>query len=355
MSRSLTLVARLAALVLASTLAACGGGSSPAPAPAPAPAPGPAPAPAPAPDTAGNLADTIQPTTYTADSMQALAYAKLNQVRLGGGFGTLKQSPQLDAAAQNQQDYLIQNFALDSGDDWDGVGLYTSVTESDGSITVNAHHQTPGKPGFTAETLGGRLAHFSYIGSAEEVWADYYVRTPAEQANSCLNALLQAPTHRPSLLDPRMREFGIGARTLPNYYPRSTLYGSACTGVTGLLNTAAAGKAPAGWTGVWPADGATTEGVRDLYGHGYAVSLAVSPELTLTTSMFTITDSNGVEVASTINNVEGTVKRNWVFVVADAPLIEGSTYTAHFVGSDNAGHNVERTWSFSTPANAHGL
>jgi len=349
--------ALMAAVGLAASLAACGGGggsgdgSSPGSTPAPPP-----PAPAPSPSTAGDVSSTVQPTTYAAGSREATAYTALNAARLAGGFGTVAQNTSLDEEAANQAAFVATNYTIASGFgglDWDVVTL--DVLQPDGNET--GHVQLSTLPGYTAYSWTDRAIHFGYpsTGLVQESAAFFTVATSGDNGNNCVTGLLSSPGHRQAILDPRFRNVGIGFSTLaePFANTNSTLYGQSCyiatAAQTSTYSTTGEATTPAGWVGIFPSNGSVVSSVDDSHGHGYAPSVTVDSSLTLTTTSFTITDSNGNVVPTTLNLDGGNGYTNWAFATPNADLAVNTTYTVAFVGSAGGAAFTE-TWTFTTPA-----
>lgn len=97
---------------------------------------------APAPNlNAGPIQTAIAPASYTGALAQTYQY--LNESLVNCGFGAVKQSAQLDAAASNHARYVTQNY----------YGYYP-------------HIEAPGAPGFTGIQLWDRAAAAGYQGTA---------------------------------------------------------------------------------------------------------------------------------------------------------------------------------------------
>lgn len=171
----LTSIASLAVtLVLASSLAACGGGGSsssistesappPAPAPAPTPTPTPTPEPAPAPLPAPNstLQTWVPEATYAAKSAELDALQTLNQERANCSFGLLRQNELIDKAAKGHADYIAQNMKNPS---FRGID----------------HYQDPSFSGFTGVSPSDRAKAAGYAAYVGEVMSNGWYSTNTE-------------------------------------------------------------------------------------------------------------------------------------------------------------------------------
>jgi len=354
----LAITATLMSLIVILEGCGGGGGSAPAPAPAPAPTPTPAPVPAPAPGPAGDLSSTIAPTTYTASGREALAYQALNSVRQAGGFGTVAQNSALDSEAVNQAAFVAANYTIASGFgglDWNAVTL--AALQPDGTET--GHDQTLSNlPGYTGYSPTARAVHFGYATSpvvAEDA-SFFTAMTAPANGTSCVTDLLRSPGHRENLLDPRFRDVGIGYSTLSQPFDSSnaTLFGQSCYFATaakvGTYSSTGLATAPSGWIGIYPADASTVSSTNNSHGHGFAPSVTVDSNLALITTTFTVVDSNGNTVPTTLNvDAQSKGYANWAFATPNAALALNTTYTVNFVGTAG-GKAVTKTWTFTTPA-----
>ncbi len=347
------------AMSMVATLAACGGGGGSDSAAAPAPAPAPAPVGAP---TAGDLATTVQPATYPAGSHESSAYQAVNAARMAGGFGTLAQATAIDQEAADQAAYVAENYAVadsSGGLDWDVAALMAK--QPDGNET--AHVQLSTMPGYIGYAATDRATHFGYpsIGAVAEDASFTVASIGMDLGADCVAALLASPGHRQALLDPRWRDIGVGFADLAKPFDSpATMQASACYVATAVRSqtwgSTGYATAPAGWVGLWPIDGSTGLDIVDSHGHGYAPSVTVDSSKILTTTSFTIADSSGSVVPTTLNaDLQQGVWGNWAFATPNATaLATGTTYTVHFVGSaapadgSAAAVAIDRVWTFTT-------
>ena len=348
----------MVAVALTAALAACGGGgggdSAPTPSPPP-PTPAPPP-PAPSPSTAGDLSSTVQPTTYTTGSSQANAYAALNAARLQGGFGTLAQNAALDSEAQDQADFIAANYTVASavgGVEFNATALTT--LQPDGNETGHVQLTTlANQTHYIGYLPSDRASHFGYP-SADVSESATFGNWSAEAGTTCVSELLQSPSHRQLLLDPRFRDFGIGLDA-QEFNTAGTISATDCYIATAAesysYSTTGQATAPTGWVGIYPADGSTVYATDDIHGHGFAPSVTVDSHLTLTVTSFVITDSSGAVVPTTLNADALTTSTfaNWAVATPNAVLNPSTSYTVNFQGSAG-GTAIAKVWTFTTPAN----
>ena len=345
-----------AAASTAAALAACGGGAeAPAPALATAPVPTPAPVPAQSPGL-GDLSSIVLPTTYAAGSSQEEAYAALDTARQQGGFGTLAQNADLDQEAQSQADFIAANYLIGSalgGKTFD-TPLLTAL-QPDGSETGHVQLATlPDQSYFTGYLPSDRATHFGYP-STDVAESATFGNWNGEGGVACIANLLTSPSHRELLLDPRLRDVGIGLQSVP-YDESGTISATDCYVATGAQSYSytAGGQAtaPYGWMGTYPPNGSVAASTGDEHGHGFAPSLTVDSRLDLSVNSFTITDSSGQLVPTTLNldAIAGTSFNNWAFATPNEILTANATYTVVFKGVAD-GQAITKVWTFTTPAN----
>ena len=331
---------------MVAALAACGGGGGGSSTVQP-------PAPSPAPSPSGDISSVIQPATYAASGREELTYQALNHIRQAGGFGTLTQSTALDAAAKNQADYASANYVVQGTN---GSGLFYEAETQPGMYYL----QTQGVGAFVGEAAIDRAVAFGYPRDVTlQETVDLFTSNldPTTDAGYCVNNTLASPSARSFLLDLRYRNMGVGYSTLTQpISPGSAFYMSDCyltVAAPGVEYSAAhLATAPAGWVGVYPPDGstATFRFNSDNTSHGFAPSVTVDSQLTLTTTSFTITDASGAVVPTTLNlDAVSPPLPNWAFATPNAPLAPNATFTATFVGTAG-GSAISRTWTFVTPA-----
>ena len=87
-------------------------------------------------------------STYAVGSAEKKMFDQLNQIRIGGGFGALQQSTQIDQAAKAHADYVITNYFVG------GVGspeLFKLQTNG----VLGAHVELTGAAGFSGRPPRG--------------------------------------------------------------------------------------------------------------------------------------------------------------------------------------------------------
>ncbi len=360
--RKVTQIGKLmAAVAMAAALAGCGGGgddnAAPPPASTPVPAPSsPTPVPSPAAPTTGDMSSTVLLPTYAAGSPKLNAYTALNATRLQGGFGTLAQNDALDSEAQGQADFIAANYTVASASAVGGVEFNAaalSAFQADGNETGHVQLTTlPDESYYTGYLPSARAVHFGYP-SANVAESATFGNWSADAGATCVSELLQSPSHRQLLLDPRFRDFGIGIDALP-WNAARTISATDCYIATAAESYAysASGQAtaPTGWVGTYPPDGSTVFATDDSHGHGFAPSLTVDSKLALTVSSFTITDSDGRLVPTTLNAdaITTSVFSNWAVATPNNDLRASTIYTVNFQGSAG-GIAIAKVWTFATP------
>jgi uncharacterized protein YkwD len=166
------------ALAVATTLTACGGGSS---GPTSAPMSGSSPTPAPAPHPSVSMSS---PTPNYSSSEDAAIFTILNTLRLGAGVGSLAQNTKLDTAAKHHSSYVMSNNLQSNS-------AYLSNPYS-------LHWEDAQYPGFTGAMPIDRLQYVGYTGA--QIGENVSLGTPLTGA-LCIQTLIdQTVYHRASLL-----------------------------------------------------------------------------------------------------------------------------------------------------------
>jgi uncharacterized protein YkwD len=312
-------------LVAALALTACGGGGGGGDTAAPVtPIDTTPPAPLVFVDTRPAQTSVPAPTYTSAVSLDA--FNQLNQYRQAAGLGLLKQSPQLDVAAQSHANY-------------------NSLNDNRG------HGETAGVAGFTGANSSSRAAAAGYVGSLSEVAA-----IGGFKGSEYIDFLMGAPYHRMVMLKYQPTDVGIGDNA---EFPANIVIDMANkSGLEqGAPNTPAA---------VWPADQMTdvqTSGcceapdpAPELNGAawGYPVSIQTHERKKLVVTSFVLTDASGAVIMTKLLDYKNdpilrdTYFANYVaFLLPHKPLAVNSRYTATFAGTiDGVAHT--RTWSFTT-------
>jgi uncharacterized protein YkwD len=292
---------------------------------------------------------SVPPNTYSSTSFQLGYFARINTVRQALGVGLLAQSSALDTSSQAQALYNAVNF---------DPATMGGVDPSTGDLY--AHSEDSGMPDFYAATPQARATLAGYsLGGVGEVAGN----TLVNDANSGLlaaNQLLDTVYHRANILLETYRYIGIGVDTTSNGFEGYGWYVSDM-GTVSNAQTLATGTVVA-----YPADGATDafpyfcnscedpSPVPSLPANqalGGPISVQIAAGHTLSVNSFTLTDAGGSPVAVYLSDVQtdtsGFLPRNTAFIIPEASLGPGATYTAAFSGSDGS-TALSKTWSFTT-------
>ena len=312
----------IAALVAASTLAACGGGgsdstgaganASQASAPPPAnntPAPG-----ATAPVLTNNIA---------VDGRNWINYR-----RAQAGVPAVTENAMINNAALGHSEYLRTN-------------------------NVMSHDQTPGTPGFTGVTLKDRLNAAGYtIPDSGYAYGEVISGTTNGNGQFMAEELITAIYHRFVMFEPKFRELGTGAATSSRGYN----YFTADFATRGGFGPGIAANTVVTWpfngqTGVTPnflSDSEDPDPVANINEVGYPISVHANIDATVAMQSFTVRPRGGANLqVQVVHSSPDPAKRTAVAIVPLAPLRAATTYEVSFAGTVN-GVAVNRDWSFTT-------
>ena len=292
---------------------------------------------------------SVPPNTYSSTSFQLGYFARINAVRQALGVGVLAQSSDLDTSSQAQALYNAANF---------NPSTMYGVDPSTGDLY--AHSEDPGMPDFYAATPQARAALAGYsLGGVGEVAGN----TLVNDANSGLlaaNQLLDTVYHRANILLDTYRYIGIGVDTASNSYEDYGWYVSDM-GTVNNAQTLATGTVV-----TYPADSATdafpyfcnscedpspVPSLPSNQALGGPISVQIAAGHALSVNSFTLADANGSPVTVYLSDgqtdTSGFLPGNIAFIIPEAPLSPGETYTAAFSGSDGS-TVLSKTWSFTT-------
>jgi uncharacterized protein YkwD len=292
---------------------------------------------------------SVPPNTYSATSFQSGYFARINAVRQALGVGLLAQSSALDTSSQAQALYNAVNF---------NPSTMFGVDPSTGDLY--AHSEDSGMPDFYAATPQARAVLAGYsLGGVGEVAGG----TLVNDANSGLlaaNQLLNTVYHRANILLDTYRYIGIGVDTASNSYES---YGWFVSDM-GTENNAQ--TLSTGTVVTYPADGATDAfpyfcnscedpspipGLPSTQALGGPISVQIAAGHALVVTSFTLADADGnpvtVHLSDAQTDTSGLLPGNIAFIIPEAPLSPGQTYTATFSGSDGT-TTLSMTWSFTT-------
>src|SRR3984885_7789238 len=299
---------------------------------------------------------SVPPNTYASTSFQSGYFTRLNDVRQALGVGLPAQSSALDTSSQAQALYNSVNF---------NPSTMFGVDPSTGDLY--AHSEDVGMPDFYAATPQARatLAGYSLGGGGEGAGG-----TLVDDAGSGLLAadqLLDTVYHRANILLETYRYIGIGVDTASNSYEGYGWYVSDM----GSVNNAQ--TLSTGTIVTYPADGATDAfpyfcnscedpspipNLPSSQALGGPISVQIAAGHTLSVTSFTLADAHGnpitVHLSDAQTDTSGFLPGNFAFIIPEAPLSPGETYTAAFSGSDGS-TALSKTWSFTTLNNITGL
>ncbi len=218
---------------------------------------------------------------------------------------------------------------------------------------VIAHEQRAGNPGFTGATLADRLAAAGYVFTqTPAAYGEVLVATGNPTGASAAEALLVAIYHRFVILEPRFKEAGMGAASVPDGYTYVT------------ADFAANGFGPAlspGNVVVYPfpgqqqvptiffSDNEEPDPVPNQNAVGYPVSVQAGLGTVLTVTSFTIQPHGAAPLPVQLLTaaLDANTPATSAAVVPLRVLAAATTYDVQFVGSAG-GQPVSRSWSFTT-------
>jgi uncharacterized protein YkwD len=318
---------RFGALVLASLLAACGGGGD-AP-PATNQPPGTNPPPTNPPPVSEPDPVTSVPAPVYAEQVRADAFNRLNEIRQAAGLGLLAQHAYVDQAAQAHANYLAQHNQI-------------------------GHIESSSLAGWSGDTPPDRVQAAGYGSNTT-----YEVVAAASMTGAgFVDNLASTPYHRGAMLGYRPVHAGVG------YAKFSALSGYNLT-IDLSHNATNYQGAPGTQAAIWPANGAT--GIGRLMAPetpnpipengsaraGYPASVQVHESRTLTVDSFTITGPGGAPVDvkvldyATDPNLVALNMRFFAAALPRAQLAAGTTYSVSFRGRID-GISYSRDWTFTT-------
>ena len=362
-------IARIASLIsavmLVTSLAACGGGASgdstgtPAPA---APTPTPAPAPAPVAVASSGTLRTGAPTSaYAPSSQQAGFFGTLNNLRAAAGAGYVDQNTTIDVASQAHADYLSLNLAA-----------ATAAGES-------PHSESASRANYYEASPASRLAKAGFsAGFSTEVIGG---TGPSLAAADCVLGLMDTVYHAAALLS-QETTIGVGVGSDAAGIPL-------CVSDLADVSADSYGQVPAsGALIAYPFDGQTDVlGLFDVSSESPRPSVTLFPNaaagtpvvvrlrnadfvnaqaagtLAAKVTQFSLTDAGGNTIPAGILsatdvagsgvtlNADSALGDGFVVLVPLSPLAANATYTAHFSATLTVGGTaLTKSWSFTTGA-----
>lgn len=334
---------KLATLVSAALLSACGGGGG---------GDGATTTPTPTPSVSvGTLATSVPTPTYAAGSVEKAIFDKLNEVRLSGGFGMLAQDTVLDKAALNHAAYLEINYFTKVNGVYPNGSTINDVDPATGQL--NAHSEKAAWTGFTGILSDDRAK------AAGKAFADVgEVISFSQAASQCVPILLNTVFHRSGLLKTAPQSVGIGylSNTTPEFIGSDV--GSAC-----VINSAyqTANTVATNWIGLYPLDKQTSVPVTmtgeapdpapEILTKGSPVSLYTDSKLASVTT-FTLTASGSSTPVPvkliTSSSFPTHLTTNEAHILPTQALAKGTVYNVSFRGLLSNNKAVARDWSFTT-------
>lgn len=298
--------------------------------------------------------DNLPPSTFAAADPRLAMFNNLNLLRTGGGFGALEQSKELDQAATSHANYILANYFVNGE-----VAPAAFIADAGGLI--RAHTESSGTPGFTGSLPGERIAQAGYTSIIDDEVISFAIgKAPGDEpdVNSCLSKLVNTVFHRSSLLNTIYLNvgFGVSANAINvNGYKTKTC-------VINFASKVAPSVLPMDWTGVYPFDGnadvplamaaEVPDPVPSVSIKGAPISIQVAFQKKLNIANFTVRESNGPTLATTIlTSAQWTtyLLPNEAYLVPTGALKANTTYQVSFTGTSN-GLAINKNWSFTTAA-----
>lgn len=298
----------------------------------------------------GTLQTSAPPATYTVGSLQADAFDALQTVRAGAGAGLLRQSQQLDTAAQAHADYLTVG-PLGHYEDASYTQAYYAYSPADRMTKAGF------SASFTTEVIGGTGASM--------------------KGADCLLGLMNTVYHAVAILGPQTHA-GIGYAPDDAGIPGCVIDFAATAGDT-YGQVAPAGELVAypyaGQSGVYSSTDLTYESPRPprivvpdgVVGTPVVVSVRnadfvnykAAGTLAVSVSKFELKDTGGNLVPAGILasagisgaglTIDAQLADGSLVLVPRAALVGGATYTATLTATLKAGGApLAKTWSFTT-------
>ena len=297
--------------------------------------------------------DNLPPSTFVAADPRLAMFKTLNLLRIGGGFGALEQSKELDQAATSHANYFLANYFVNGE-----VVPAAGIPQSDGVLL--AHTELSGTPGFTGSRPIDRVTQAGYTSiKSNEVIGFSVGQAPGVEpdVNVCLTSLVNKVFHRAALLDTTMLNvgFGVSANSInPNGYKTKVC-------VINFASKVAPSALPTDWTGVYPFEGSTSaplvmggevpDPVPSVSIKGGPISIQSVYPYKLNVGSFNVRDANGQALASTIlsSTQSPYLRSNEAYLVPTGALKPSTTYQVSFTGTSNS-LAINKNWSFTTAA-----
>lgn len=202
------------------------------------------------------------------------------------------------------------------------------------------HTELPGHNDFVGRDLLERSAAFGYSGGGYED-----VSYGSSNAAVAVARLFEAPYHRLPFMQPGSPDFGMGRAG------KQTTLEFGLTGEEGVAVYPAAGQAgvPRSWSGSEEPDPLGPHGARGRTGFVVTYAYFAPDSADIDVESATLTDASGNAVRCYVNTpANDSHLPNGVFLIPQAPLRPGATYTADVRAATASGRDISRRWSFTT-------
>lgn len=285
------------------------------------------------------MAQSVATTTPNApqltDDTAANALIWLNFRRQQAGLAALTRTSTLDKGAKAHSEYQKTN-------------------------NVVSHEEDPNLSGFTGVTDFDRMKAAGYpFPDAAYAYGEVISFTNDELGENAVEALFGAIYHRFVMLEPKYTDVGLGSAS-------TKIQDTYLTADLGTLDLTLGGLGD-GKMIVYPFDGQTAVPVKvdsdeeepdpspDTNLIGYPISVHADLTQNITVQTFSVTPHGSGTPLSVRLLTSGTDAETHSYqaaIIPLSPLVAGTTYDAHFVGSIGPTPSeltaVDRTWSFTT-------
>lgn len=297
--------------------------------------------------------NNLPTSTLDAADPRLAMFKALNLLRIGGGFGALEQSKELDQAATSHANYFLAKYFVNGE-----VVPAAYITETDGWI--KGHTQLGGTPGFTGSRPVNRITQAGYTSiTSGEVIGFSVGKAPGDEpdVNVCLNSLVNTVFHRSALLDTTYLNVGFGVSS--NAINSNGYKTKVC--IIEFASKVAPTALPMDWKGVYPFNGSTDvplvmsgevpDPVPSVSIKGGPISIQAVYPYKLNVGSFNVSEANGQALAATILTSAQSIylSQNEAYLVPTGALKPSTTYQVSFTGTSNS-LAINKNWSFTTAA-----
>jgi uncharacterized protein YkwD len=216
------------------------------------------------------------------------------------------------------------------------------------------HTQTPGKQGFTGETLLDRLTAAGYtFANTNHAYGEVISATSNQNGAYMAEELITAIYHRFVIFEPVFKEVGTGAASTSSNYRYFTADFTANNGYgPGIARGNVAVWPYAGQTQVVPnflSDYESPDPVPGVNEVGYPISVHANINSILTVQSFSVRPHGGADlsVRLLVHDQDAETPRSAAAIVPLQKLASATTYDVSYTGTVD-GAPVSRAWSFTT-------